>query len=68
MSYNDNLYLWLLLHSDYNNKDKKYYINKNDITYSLLSKELGYSRQTISKRFKQLLEESGYEDNPLIYE
>ena len=68
MSYNDNLYLWLLLHSNYNDKNKKYYIDKNNIAYSLLSEELGYSRQTISKRFKQLLKESNSSDNPLIYE
>ena len=56
MAYGDTIYAWLLLHSHYDPEEQHNYIYKKDFTYEKIGKDIGRTRQTVSKRFKQLLE------------
>lgn len=73
ISYNDAIYIWLLAHSCYNDIEKYNYINGDNSTYIDIGKEIGKSRQTVSKRFKSLLNNSNtiellyYDKNKNIY-
>lgn len=61
LAYNDCIYAWLLVHS-YENKDEYHsYIYKNSFTFQQIAKDTHRSRQTVSKRFKEML---CTEDNP----
>lgn len=55
MAYGDAIYAWLLLHSHYDVGEDHNYIYKKDFTYEMIGKDIGRSRQTVSKRFKELL-------------
>lgn len=56
MAYSDAIYAWLLLHSSYD-KDKNYnYIYASSFKFVQIAEEIGKTRQTVSKRFKELLE------------
>lgn len=58
MAYGDTVYAWLLLHSHYDPDEEHNYIYKNEFTYEMIGKDIGRTRQTISKRFKELLAQS----------
>ena len=55
LAYNDCVYAWLLVHS-YDNKDEYHsYIYKNDFTFQQIAKDTHRTRQTVSRRFKEML-------------
>lgn len=54
--YNDCVYAWVLLHSYYNPTEKHNYIYKEDINYTKIANQIHRSRQTVSKRFNDLLD------------
>lgn len=56
MAYGDTIYAWLLLNSHYDPEEKHNYIYKKDFTYEIIGKDIGKTRQSVSKRFKKLLE------------
>ena len=58
MAYGDTIYAWLLLHSHYNESENHNYIYKKDFTFTDIGKDIGRTRQTVSKRFKELLQKS----------
>lgn len=55
MAYNDNVYAWLLLHSRYNEGENHNYIYKKDFTYKQIATDIHKSRDTVSRRFNDLL-------------
>lgn len=56
MIYNDCVYAWLLVHS-YNDENEYHnYIYKNTFTFKQIAKEIHRTAQTVSKRFKELLD------------
>lgn len=61
LAYNDCVYAWLLVHS-FENKDQYHcYIYKNSFTFQQIAKDTHRTRQTVSRRFKEMLIT---EDNP----
>ena len=62
MAYNDAVYAWLLLHSHYDSNEDHNYIYRKDFTFEAIGKDIGRTRQTVSKRIKELLELSQRED------
>lgn len=56
MAYGDSVYAWLLLHSHYDKEEQHNYIYRKDFTFEQIGKDIGRTRQTVSKRFKELLE------------
>lgn len=72
MAYGDSVYAWLLLHSHYDPDEDHNYIYKNEFTYEMIGKDIGRTRQTVSKRLKELLAQSLESDGSfkkdLIYE
>lgn len=62
LAYNDCIYAWLLVHSHENKDQYHSYIYKNDFTFQQIAKDTHRSRQTVSRRFKEMLIT---EDNPL---
>lgn len=54
--YNDNVYAWLLLHSHYNTQEKHNYIYRNSFTFVQIAEDIHRHRETVSKRFKELIE------------
>ena len=57
LAYNDCVYAWLLLHSHYNETESHNYIYKEEINFSKIAISIHRSRQTVSKRFKKLIED-----------
>lgn len=57
LAYNDCVYAWLLLHSHYNPEESHNYIYKEEINFSNVATMIHRSRQTVSKRFKKLIED-----------
>lgn len=55
MAYGDTVYAWLLLHSHYNPDEDHNYIYQKDFTYEMIAKDIGRTRQTVSKRLDDLL-------------
>ena len=55
LAYGDCVYAWLLLHSYYNPEEKHNYIYKEDINFTKIGAQMHRSRQTISKRFNDLI-------------
>lgn len=55
MAYGDAVYAWLLLNSHYDPDENHNYIYANEFTFTDIAKSLGKTRQTVSKRFKELL-------------
>lgn len=62
MAYTDCVYAWLLLHSHYIDGERHNYIYKNEFTFKQIAADLHRHRDTISKRFKDLLK------NEIIFE
>lgn len=61
LAYNDCVYAWLLAHS-FDNKDEMHsYIYKNSFTYQQIARDIHRTRQTVSRRFNELL---ATPDNP----
>lgn len=56
MAYGDSVYAWLLLHSHYDKGEDHNYIYRKDFTFEQIGRDIGRTRQTVSKRFKELLE------------
>lgn len=54
--YGDCVYAWLLLHSHFNPDEKYNYIYKEDINFTKIGAQMHRSRQTVSKRFNDLIE------------
>ena len=55
LSYNDCIYAWLLVHS-FENKDQYHsYIYKNSFTFQQIAADIHRSRQTVSRRFNEML-------------
>ena len=61
LAYNDCVYAWLLVHSFENKGEYHCYIYKNSFTFQQIAKDIHRSRQTVSRRFNELLRT---EDNP----
>ena len=59
LAYNDCIYAWILLHSHYNPDESHNYIYKEDINFTKIGTAIHRSRQTVSKRFKNLIDD-GY--------
>lgn len=59
LAYNDNVYAWLLSHSNKNPIENYYYIYKEKATYTQIGQEIHKTRQTIAKRIQQLIKD-GY--------
>ena len=58
LAYNDSVYAWLLLHSHYNKGERHNYIYKNEFTYKQIAADIHKHRDTVSKRFKALIEDN----------
>ena len=54
--YHDILYAYLQTISERDIKDGKRYLNKKDINYSKIGLKLNLTRQTVSKKFSNLLD------------
>lgn len=54
LSYNDNVYAWLLLHSHYTAGERHNYIYKEEFTYRQIGNDIRKNEKTVSKRFKEL--------------
>lgn len=67
MAYGDSIYAWLLLHSHYDETEDHNYIYDKDFSYTQIGDDIHKARQTVSKRFNELLEKSKEDDKPLIY-
>lgn len=63
LAYNDSVYAWLLLHSHYDKNENHNYIYKRDFTFKQIAKDIGRNEKTVSKRFKELLDDHGDEEN-----
>lgn len=61
LAYNDCVYAWLLVHSFENKGEYHCYIYKSSFTFQQIAKDIHRSRQTVSRRFNELLRT---EDNP----
>lgn len=57
--YSDVVYAWLQVNSSYDKEKDIRYISKKEIKFTRIADELGISRQTVSARFKNLLDEKG---------
>lgn len=55
LAYNDSIYAWLLLHSHYNPDEDHNYIYEKEFTFTQIGKDIHRTRQTVSTRFKDLL-------------
>lgn len=55
LSYNDNVYAWLLLHSHFRVGEKHNYIYKMEFTYKQIGKDIRKNEKTVSKRFQELV-------------
>lgn len=65
MAYGDVVYAWLLLHSHYDETEDHNYIYANEFTYEKIGADIHRTRQTVSKRFKELLpSKEEKEENP----
>lgn len=62
LAYSDNVYAWLLLHSYYKKGERHQYIYKNSFTFKQIAQEIHRNKDTVSKRFKQLIEEGIVEE------
>lgn len=62
LAYNDCVYAWLLLHSHFNKNERHNYIYKNEFTFKQIGQDIHRHRDTVSKRFKELIEKG------IIYE
>lgn len=67
MAYGDTIYAWLLLHSHYDETEDHNYIYQKDFSYVGIGKDIHRTRQTVSTRFKNLLEIKDCVGKPLIY-
>lgn len=56
LAYNDNVYAWLLSHSNKNRAENLYYIPKEKATYTQIAREIHKTRQTVAKRIQQLIQ------------
>lgn len=61
LAYNDCVYAWLLVHSFNNPQENHCYIYKNSFTFQQIAKDIHRSRQTVSRRFNELIRS---ENNP----
>jgi hypothetical protein len=66
LQYNDCVYAWLLLHSHYDPNEDHNYIYKDDFSFNDIAKDIGRSRQTVSRRFKELLQETETKEGDII--
>lgn len=66
MAYSDAIYAWLLLHSNYDKEEKHNYIYAANFSFVQIAKAIGKTRQTVSKRFKELLELNDFTKHPDI--
>lgn len=55
MAYSDSIYAWLLLHSHYDEAQKHNYIYERDFTFIEIANDIHKNRNTVAKRFKELL-------------
>lgn len=67
MAYGDSIYAWLLLHSHYDPDEDHNYIYKNEFTYEEIGRDIHRTRQTVSKRFKELLDLNSNRGKDLIF-
>lgn len=67
MAYGDSIYAWLLLHSHFNPDEDHNYIYKNEFTYEQIGQDIHRTRQTVSKRFKELLNSNEGNNKDLIF-
>lgn len=62
LAYSDNVYAWLLLHSYYKKGERHQYIYANSFTFKQIAAEIHRNKDTVSKRFKALIEEEIIEE------
>lgn len=62
LAYSDNVYAWLLLHSFYKKGERHQYIYKNAFTFKDIAEEIHRNKDTVSKRFKLLIQEEIIEE------
>lgn len=55
LKYGDVIYAWLLIHSVYSESTDCFFVNKKVCAFTNIAKDIGRSRQTVSKRIKELL-------------
>ena len=67
MAYGDSIYAWLLLHSHYDENEDHNYIYKNEFSFVEISRDIHKTRQTVAKRFKELLGSNTGSGKDLIY-
>lgn len=67
LSTNDEIYTWLLLHSNYDNENKFYFISGKDFTFKKIGEDIGKVRQTVSTGLKKLLSENNLIKEPFLY-
>lgn len=53
--YSDVVYAWLQLHSQHEAGTDIRWINKKDVNFTLMAEQLGLTRQSVAKKFKNLL-------------
>ena len=56
LAYNDCVYAWLLAHSYEDKKEYHCYIYKESFTFEKIGKDINRTRQTVGKRFKELID------------
>ena len=67
--YSDSIYAWLLLHSHYNPDEDHNYIYEKEFTFTQIGKDIHRTRQTVSTRFKDLLNSNaGSGKDLLVYD
>lgn len=67
MAYGDAIYAWLLLHSHYDEAEDHNYIYAKDFSYIEIGRDIHRNRQTVAKRFKELLDSNTGLGKDLIY-
>ena len=69
LAYSDSIYAWLLLHSHYDPDEDHNYIYEKEFTFIQIGKDIHRTRQTVSTRFKDLLNSgAGSNKDLLIYD
>lgn len=54
--YSDIVYAWIQVNSQWDKQSNTRWINKKDVKFTVIADELGITRQTVSTRFKRLLD------------
>lgn len=58
-AYSDIVYGWLQVHSEWDRERGIRWVDKKTVNYSAMADQLGLTRQTVSTKFKRLLDKDG---------